>query len=332
MLVFALLFYEARVSVIPYRDIWLLYVMVIITLCASRIFLQEGRPWLWFIVVSVATGVGYYLTPSIILYPLFLTVVLCMMKRIQFGMAAAFLLIAVTIIGLMVWPHQSYVRAHRNDPGISPPLFWYHLWLGTQVRNFYSTEEERFQEYFRDRLQATGKNMEAISKEEFLAYVKAHPLPYAFHTVKKLLYGTFLVYGNAGDATYPRSWSYFKTQHPQGSFSTYVQDLPPAHRRHVPRHPLGVHPLSHCPNRPFPALARAQGRRRPLLLHGSTLFPARSDVLPLRSPLSDGNARRLSAAGWIRPGENPLGTHEHGGSGACTGGMALALTSVCRRG
>ena len=226
VLVFALLFYEARVSVIPYRDLWLLYVMIVITLGASRIFLQPGRPWLWFIMVSVGTGVGYYLTPSIILYPLFLTVVLWMMKRIPFGMAVTFLLIAVTIVGLMVWPHQSYVRTHRNDPGISPPLFWYHLWLGTQVRSFYSTEEERFQEYFRDRLQTTGKNMEEISKEEFLAYVKAYPLPYALHTVKKLLYGTFLVYGNAGDATYPKSWSYFKTQHPQGSFSTYARTYP----------------------------------------------------------------------------------------------------------
>ena len=226
VLVFALLFYEARVSVIPYRDIWLLYVMVIITLCAGRIFLRDGRPWLWFIVVSVATGVGYYLAPSIILYPVFLTVVLWMVRRIPFEMGATFLLIAVTIVGLMVWPHQSYVRAHQNDPGVSPPLFWYQLWLGTQVRSFYSTEEERFQEYFRDRLQATGKNMEEISKEEFLAYVKVHPLPYALRTVKKLLYGTFLVYGNAGDATYPKSWSYFKTQHPQGNFLTYARTYP----------------------------------------------------------------------------------------------------------
>jgi 4-amino-4-deoxy-L-arabinose transferase-like glycosyltransferase len=226
VLVFALLFYEARVSVIPYRDIWLLYVMVGITLCASRIFLQEGRPWLWFIWISLGTGVGYYLMPSIVLYPAFLTLMLWMMKRIQFGAAITFLLIAVTIVGLMVWPHQSYVRAHRNDPGIAPPLFWYNLWLGNQVSRFYSTEEERFQEYFRDKMQATGKNIEELCQEEFLASVKAHPISYALHTSKKLLYGIFLVYGNAGDATYPRSWSYFKTQNPQGSFSTYVQTYP----------------------------------------------------------------------------------------------------------
>src|SRR5262245_45818251 len=126
----------------------------------------------------------------------------------------------------MVWPYQSYVRAHQNDPGITPPLFWYNLWLGNQVSKFYSTEEERFQEYFRDKTQATGKNIEEICKEEFLASVQAHPKSYALHTLKKLLYGTFLVYANAGDATYPRSWGYFKTQHPEADFSTYARTHP----------------------------------------------------------------------------------------------------------
>jgi hypothetical protein len=226
LLVFAFLFYEARVSVIPYKDIFLLYLMLVITFCASRIFLQEGRPWIWFVAVCFTTGVGYYFMPSIVLYPVFLTLMLWIMKRVTFGTAVTFLSIAVTVVGLMVWPYQSYVRAHRNDAGITPPLFWYNLWLGNQVSKFYSTEEERFQEYFRDRRQATGKNMEEISQEEFLAYVNAHPIPYALHTLKKLLYGTFLVYGNAGDATYPRSWSYFKTQNPQAGFSTYARTHP----------------------------------------------------------------------------------------------------------
>jgi hypothetical protein len=100
------------------------------------------------------------------------------------------------------------------------------LWLGNQVSKFYSTEEERFQEYFSDRMQATGKTIEDISKEEFLASVSAHPVRYALHTVNKLLYGTFLVYGNAGDATYPRSWSYFKMQHPEAGFAAYVRAYP----------------------------------------------------------------------------------------------------------
>jgi hypothetical protein len=226
ILVFALLCYEARVSVIPSRDIFLLYLMLGITCCASRIFLQVGRPWVWFIGVCVVTGVGYYFMPSIVLYPVFLTLMLWILKRVTFGAAVAFLLIAVTVVGLMVWPYQSYARAHRNDPGITPPLFWYNLWLGHQVRTFYSTEEERFQEYFRDRMQATGKNIEAICQEEFLAFVQANPIPYALHTLKKLLYGTLLVYGNAGDATYPTSWSYFKTQHPQIGFSTYARTHP----------------------------------------------------------------------------------------------------------
>jgi 4-amino-4-deoxy-L-arabinose transferase-like glycosyltransferase len=226
VLVFALLFYEARVSVVPYRDIFLLYAMLVITLCASRIFQQEGRPWLWFILVCVGAGVGYYFMPSIVLYPIFLTLMLWIMKRVSIRAAVTFLVIAIAVVGLMIWPYQSYVRTHRNDPGVTPPFWWYNLWLGTQVRTFYSTEEERFQEYFRDRMQATGKNIEAICQEEFLAYVQAHPMPYALHTLKKLLYGTLLVYGNAGDATYPRSWNYFKTQNPGAGFLTYARTQP----------------------------------------------------------------------------------------------------------
>jgi len=226
VMVLAFVFYEARVSIVPYKDIFLLYLMLAITCWASHIFLREDWPPLWFGLVCVGTGVGYYFTPSIALYPVFLTLMLWLLKRIRFSMAVTFLLITITVVGLMVWPYYNFVGAHRNDPGITPPLLWYNLWLCKQVSTFYSTEEERFQDYFRDRMQATGKNIEDISKEEFLAYVNANPIPYALHTAKKLLYGTFLVYGNAGDATYPRSWSYFKTQNPQASFSTYAQTYP----------------------------------------------------------------------------------------------------------
>jgi len=215
-----------RVSIIPYKDIFPLYLMLVITLWASRIFLQADWPPLWFGLVCVGTGVGYYFMPTIALYPVFLTLMLWLLRYIGVSMAVTFLLIAFTIIGLMVWPHQSYVGTHRNDPEITPPLFWYDSWLGNQASRFYSTEEECFQEYLRDRMPATGKSSEDISKEEFLASVSAHPIPYAWHTTKKLLPGIFLVYGNTGDATYPRSWSYFKTQNPQEGFSTYVRTHP----------------------------------------------------------------------------------------------------------
>ena len=218
VLVFAFVLYEARVSIVPHKDVFLLYLMLVITLCASRIFLQEDWPPLWFSLVCVATGIGYYFTPTIALYPAFLTLMLWLLRRIRLSMAVTFLVIAFTVVGLMVWPHQSYIRAHQNDPGITPSLFWYNLWLGNQASRFYSTEEERFQEYFRERKQATGKSIEDISKEEFLASVTAQPIPYALHTVKKLLHGTFLVYGNAGDVTYPRSWSYFKPRTPKPVF------------------------------------------------------------------------------------------------------------------
>jgi 4-amino-4-deoxy-L-arabinose transferase-like glycosyltransferase len=226
VLVFAFLFYEVRSSVIPYKDIFLLYVMLVITLFSSRIFFKEGRPWLWFVLACAGTGIGYYFMPSIVFFPFFLILTLWTLHRINFRGAVVFLLLAIVVVGVIVWPHQSYVRAHRNEPGVTPPLFWYRFWLGNQVRSFYSTEEERFQAYFRERMQATGKTIEEICKEEFLAYLKANPVPYALHTAKKLLYGTFLVYANAGDAAYSTSWNHFKTQNPQAGFSAYARANP----------------------------------------------------------------------------------------------------------
>jgi len=225
-LVFAFLFYEARSSVVPYKDIFLLYVMVAITLLSSLIFLRKGPGWLWFVFVCAATAVGFYFMPTIIFYPVFLALVLLVLKRIKLRQAGAFALIAIAVVGLAVWPYQSYVRAHRSDPGVAQPLFWYRFWLGVQVRSFYSTEEERFQDFFRDRIQSTGKTLEQICKEEFLAYVKANPARYAAHTAKKSLFGTFLVYANAGDCTYPSSWSYFKAQNPGAGFSSYAKTYP----------------------------------------------------------------------------------------------------------
>jgi 4-amino-4-deoxy-L-arabinose transferase-like glycosyltransferase len=226
VLVFACLFFEARISVVPARDIFLLYLMLAITLCASRIFLHRDYQWIWFVGLCAVTGLGYYMTPTIVLYPFFLTLMLWLMARVTSRTALTFMATAIMVVGLMIWPYQNYVQAHRHEPGISPPLFWYNLWLGNQVSTFYSTQEERFEDYFRTQTQATGKHMEDICRDEFLTYVRAHPIAYAVHTLKKLPYGTFLVYGNAGDATYPRSWNYFKSQHPQASFSTYAQSQP----------------------------------------------------------------------------------------------------------
>jgi 4-amino-4-deoxy-L-arabinose transferase-like glycosyltransferase len=224
--VFAFLFYEVRASVIPYKDIFLLYAMLMITFFSSRIFFQESKPWLRFVLICAGTGFGYYFMPSILLYPIFLALMLWILKRIRFRQAVVFVLIAAVVTGLMIWPYQSYVRSHRNDPGVTPPLFWYRFWLGLQVRAFYSTEEERFQDYFRERIQTTGNSLEEICKEEFLTYVKARPVSYAVHTAKKLLYGTFLVYANAGDAAYHTSWNYFKTKNPEAGFLTYAKAHP----------------------------------------------------------------------------------------------------------
>jgi 4-amino-4-deoxy-L-arabinose transferase-like glycosyltransferase len=226
VLVFAVLAFEARSSVVPYKDIFLLYAMVLIMLFAGRLYEKAGRPGLWFSLICLTTGAAYYFMPSVLLYPLFLTAALLVLKRIPARTAAAFLALAVVIVGAAVWPYQSYVRAHRDEPGVAQPLFWYRFWLGNQVRAFYSTEEERFQGAFEEKIRATGQSLEEICKEEFLADVKARPVRFTLHTVKKLLFGTFLVYANAGDAAYLRSWSYFRMQHPGASFKDYARANP----------------------------------------------------------------------------------------------------------
>ena len=111
--VFAFLFYEVRASVIPYKDIFLLYAMLMITFFSSRIFFQESKPWLRFVLICAGTGFGYYFMPSILLYPIFLALMLWILKRIRFRQAVVFVLIAAVVTGLMIWPYQSYVRSQE---------------------------------------------------------------------------------------------------------------------------------------------------------------------------------------------------------------------------
>jgi len=226
VLAFAFLFYEARASVIPYKDIILLYAMLGIAFLALRIFEGRGRAGLSFALLCGLTGLGYYFMPNILLYPFFLVLAFLALGKIKIRTAAIFALLAVVIVGAALVPHQVHVRAHKDEPGVTAPLFWYHFWLGSQVRAFYSTEEERFQDFLREKTAASGKSLEAVCKEEFFAAVKANPLGYAAKTVKKLLYGTFLVYGNGGDAAYSTSWSRFKAENPQAGFRTYAEKHP----------------------------------------------------------------------------------------------------------
>ena len=226
VLVFAFLFHEARASIIAYKDIILLYVMLIIAVLAARLFEGKGRAGPTFALACAATGLGFYFMPNILIYPLFLTAVLLLLRKIKIRTAVIFVLVAVVIVGAAVFPYQSYVRAHRAEPGVTPPLFWYRFWLGTQVRSFYSTEEERFQDFFSERMQATGRTLEEICKDEFLALLKAHPAAYALKTARKLLFGTVLVYGNAGDASGTTSWTRFKSDHPQSGFKDYARSNP----------------------------------------------------------------------------------------------------------
>lgn len=70
--VFSILFFEARASIVPYKDIFNLYIMLAITLLGSLIFFQKRKKIIWFLCICFLTGLGYYFMPSIVLYPFFL--------------------------------------------------------------------------------------------------------------------------------------------------------------------------------------------------------------------------------------------------------------------
>ncbi len=219
-------FFEARASVVPYKDIFNLYFMLIITLFASKIFFQKVKPLVWFIFICLVTGLGFYFMPSLVLYPLFLTGILIVFKRIRWKIGVSFLLITVVVVGLVIFPHLNHVRSNDDNPQIPKPLFWYRFWLGTKIELFYSTQEERFEDYFKEKIDSTGLTLEEICKQEFLDYVKNNPLKYVLNTGKKLLFGMFLVYANAGDCTYAKSWSHYRSTHPQASFKDYALTHP----------------------------------------------------------------------------------------------------------
>ena len=223
---FALLVFEARSSVVPYKDIFLLYIMLGIAFPSRLLFLRRRRPLLLFAVIAMLAGAGFYFMPSIALYPFFLAIVLVFARRVDLKTGAVCLLVAAFVMGLAVYPYQAYVRAHRGEPGVQEPLFWYRFWLGTKVESFASTQEERFQDYFREKLPATGLTLEQFCKREFLAEVKANPPKYAVRTVKKFFSGMFLVYANAGDCTMGTSWARFKTVNPKAGFMDYVKVHP----------------------------------------------------------------------------------------------------------
>jgi hypothetical protein len=190
------------------------------------LFLRRGRPLLLFAAIAMLTGAGFRFMPSIALYPFFLAIVLVLARRVDLKTGAACLLAAAVVMGLAVYPYRGYVRAHRGEPGVQEPLFWYRFWLGTKVEPFASTQEERFQDFFREKLPATGLTLEQFCKREFLAEVKANPPKYAVRTAKKLSSGMFLVYANAGDCTMETSWARFKTVNPKAGFMDYVKAYP----------------------------------------------------------------------------------------------------------
>lgn len=224
--VFSILFFEIRASIVPYKDIFNLYIMLAITLLGSLIFFQKRKKIIWFLCICFLTGLGYHFMPSIVLYPFFLVVFLMILRRIPWKVGVSFLLIAAVVVGLLVYPHNSFVQKHKDNLQIPKPYFWYRFWLGTKIDAFYSTQEERFKDYFDEKIATTGLTIEAICKQEFLDHVKRHPVKYVLNTGKKLLFGMFLVYANAGDCTMEKSWSTFRSNNPQAGFMDYARTYP----------------------------------------------------------------------------------------------------------
>lgn len=226
LIAFSLLLFEARASVVPYKDIFNLYAMLGIALLGSFLFFQNKNRTIWFLSICFITGLGYYFMPSIILYPFFLIVFLVLLRRIPWKTAIVFCLLGAVVVGLMIFPYSSFVKAHKENPQVSQPYFWYRFWLGTKIDAFYSTQEERFENYFKEKIKATGLTVEEICRQEFLNYIKRHPVKYALNTGKKLLFGMFLVYANAGDCTMEKSWSTFRTENPGAGFTKYALTYP----------------------------------------------------------------------------------------------------------
>lgn len=223
---FAFLLFEARSSVVPYKDIFLLYAMLGIAFLSRLLFLRRGEALFEFAAVAVLASAGFAFMPSVALYPFFLVLVLTLAGRVDLKTAAACLFVAAAVLGLAVYPYQAFVRAHRGEPGVPEPLFWYRFWLGTKVESFASTQEERFQGFFREKLPSSGLTLEEFCKREFLSEVKTNPAKYAARTAKKLVFGMFLVYANAGDCTMETSWAHFKAVNPRAGFRDYVKAHP----------------------------------------------------------------------------------------------------------
>lgn len=223
---FGFLFFEARVNVVPYKDIFILYFVLIITFFSSFIFFQKRKALLWFFLICLFTGLGFYFMPSLVLYPFFFIAILLIFKRINLKAGVAYALMGLIVIGLLGMPYWKYVGSHRSNPEIQQPLFWYRFWLGTKIQVFYSTQEERFEDYFKEKIEENGLSLEEICKEEFLEFIKTHPVKYTLNTLKKLSFGTLLVYANAGDCTYDKSWSNYHNLHPQASFMDYARNYP----------------------------------------------------------------------------------------------------------
>ena len=106
--------------------------MLAITLLGSLIFFQKRKKIIWFLCICFLTGLGYYFMPSIVLYPFFLVVFLVILRRIPWKVGVSFLLIAAVIVGLLVYPHNSFVQEHKDNLQIPKPYFWYWVLAGHQ--------------------------------------------------------------------------------------------------------------------------------------------------------------------------------------------------------
>jgi len=226
LLLFAFMAHEARVSVVPYKDIFAFYFMVAFGLVSAQLWFAERLKAGHVIAVGALTGAAYYFMPNMILYPVALFVALGLARRITLAPRLLGLAASLAIAATIVMPHRAYVHAHVDDPKVAQPLFWYRLWLATKVESFTSTGEERFPEILAMQDRNTPPTVEDVTKRMFMDTVRERPWWYAMHTLKKLSYGTLTVYANAGDARPNASLGRYKAEHPGAGVGAFLKDNP----------------------------------------------------------------------------------------------------------
>lgn len=226
LLVFAFMIHEARICIVPYKDIFAFYFMVAFGIVSAQLWFAERLRAGPVFAIGVLTGSAYYFMPNMVLYPFALFLALGLARRIAVLPRLVGLAASLLIAGVIVMPHRSFVSSQAHESNVAQPLFWYRLWLATKIDNFASAGEDRFPTVLALQDRNTSPTIEDVTRRMFMDTVRAKPGWYVLHTLKKLSYGTLTVYANAGDARPKASVGHYKETHPGASILAFLRDNP----------------------------------------------------------------------------------------------------------